>query len=116
MADDSYNLTIKQGETTTLQFTVTGVNLTGFTARSKGRLAHESTATTWDTQASPAVGTITFSAGTNSVVTLTLSATETAAMTRWTAGVYDIEYQSAAGIVTRCLQGTYQVVAEATRA
>lgn len=111
---DSWNPIIKQGETFVLQFTVTGVNLSGFSARSKGRLSHDATATTWDK--STTSGGMTISAGTNSTITLTLTATETAALTRWTAGVYDIEYESASGIVTRVLEGTYVVSAESTRA
>lgn len=111
---DSYNATINQGETFVLTATVTGVNLSGYSARCKGRLSHEATATTWDKSTSG--GGVAISSGTNSTVTLTLTATETAALTRWTAGVYDMEYESAGGVVTRFLQGTYIVTGEVTRA
>ena len=108
---DSYNPRIEQGATCSVPVTVTGVDLTGFTARSKGRADFASTATIWDKSSSPG---ITITAGANSVITLTLTATETAALTRWTVGVFDVEYVSPAGIVTNCLRGRFEVYPEVT--
>ena len=111
---DSYNPRIQQGETWSLAVTVTGVNLSGYTVRSKGRADFASTATTWNTAGGSPVGTISVSAGANSVVTLTLTATETAALTPWTVGVFDLEYVSGGGVVTNFLKGRYEVYPEVT--
>lgn len=110
---DSYNPRITQGETWSLAVTVTGVNLSGYTARSKARLDFDSTATVWNT---PTVGTIAINAGANSTITLSLTAAETAALTPWTVGVFDIEYVSGSGAVTNILKGRYEVYPEVTYA
>jgi hypothetical protein len=47
-------------------------------------------------------------------ITLTISATDTAAIT-WTRGVYDLEMVSGAGVVTRIAQGNVFVNRETTR-
>lgn len=110
---DTYNPRITQGETWPLVVTVTGVNLSGYTVRCKGRADFASTGTIWDK--STTGGTITVSAGANSTVTMTLSATETAALTRWTVGVFDMEYETG-GVVTNILRGVFNVYPEVTRA
>lgn len=110
---DSWNPLIKQGDTFVATITVTGVNLAGYTVRSKGRASHASNQTVWDL--STATGGISVSAGADSIVTLTLTATETAALTAWSCGVYDIEYQSPAGVVTRFLEGNFVVSGESTK-
>jgi hypothetical protein len=109
---DSWNPVIKQGETFTATITVEGVNLSGYVARSKGKTSHSATATVWSL--STQTSGLTITAGVDSVITMTLSATETAQLTAWTAGVYDIEYESPAGVVKRVVQGYYIVTAEAS--
>lgn len=111
----SYNLSIEQGATYTLNVTVTAVNLTGYTARMMGRTSHASNATLFSLTSSPAAG-IVITSGTDSVIAVTLTATQTAALPRWSCGVYDLEYQSAAGVVTRILGGTFVVSGEVTYA
>jgi len=111
---DSYNPIITQGETWSLSLTVTGVNLSGYSARSKGKSSHASTTNLWSK--STTAGGMTITAGTNSVVTLTLSAAETAALSAWSAGVFDIEYESAGGVVTNILKGYFIVQGEVTSA
>jgi hypothetical protein len=113
---DSYNPRITQGETWSLAVTVTGVNLSGYTARSKARLDFDSTATVWDTTAGSPVGTVAITSGANSTITLSLTAAETAALTPWTVGVFDIEYVSGGGAVTNILRGVFSVYPEVTYA
>lgn len=109
---DSWNPTIKQGETFVATITVSGVNLSGYTVRSKGRASHASGTTVWDL--STATSGISVAAGSDSVVTMTLTAAQTAALSPWSCGVYDIEYQSPGGVVTRFLEGVFIVGAEVT--
>lgn len=111
----SYNLAIEQGSTYVLNVTVTAVNLTGYTARMMGRTSHASTSTVFSLTSSPAAG-ITITSGTDSVISVTLTATQTAALSRWSCGVYDLEYQSPGGVVTRILGGTFVVSGEVTYA
>jgi hypothetical protein len=110
---DSWNPLIKQGETFVATITVTGVNLSGYTVRSKARSSHAANATVWDL--STATSGISVSSGANSVVTMTLTATQTAALSAWSCGVFDMEYQSPAGVVTRFLEGVFTVSGEATK-
>jgi hypothetical protein len=112
---DSYNLAIEQGSTYTLNVTVTGVNLSGYTARMQARTSHASGSTVFSLTSSPAAG-IVITAGANSVIAVTLTATQTAALGAWSCGVYDLEYQSGTGVVTKALTGTYVVSGEVTRA
>lgn len=85
------------------------VNLTGFTARMQIRPTAASATTTL----SLTTENITLG-GTAGTITLTISATDTAAIA---AGryVYDLELVSAGGIVTRLLQGVVTVSANVTR-
>jgi hypothetical protein len=110
---DSWNPLIRQGETFVATITVTGVNLAGYTVRSKGRLSHASTSTVWDL--STTTSGISVSAGADSVITMTLTAAQTAALTAWSCGVFDIEYQSPGGVVTRFLEGNFVVSGESTK-
>lgn len=110
-----YNITIDQGSTFTFQFTIqdgtgTAWNLTSYTARMQIRTAAESTSTLVSLTNSSGI-TLGGAAGT---VTITISATQTAAMP---AGrhVWDIEVVSAGGVVTRILEGKAIVKAEVTR-
>lgn len=112
---DSYNLAIEQGSTYTLNVTVTGVNLSGYTARMQGRASHAANSTVFSLTSSPAAG-IVITAAANSVIAITLTATQTAAFAPWSCGVYDLEYQSGTGVVTKALTGTFVVSGEVTDA
>lgn len=87
------------------------VNLTGFTARAQIRPTAASATTTLALTTEN--GRIALG-GTAGTITLSISATDTAAIT---AGryVYDLELVSAGGIVTRLLQGIVTVSANVTR-
>jgi hypothetical protein len=86
-------------------------NLTGFTARAQIRPTAASATTTLSLTTEN--GRIALG-GTAGTITLSISATDTAAIT---AGryVYDLELVSAGGIVTRLLQGVVTVSANVTR-
>lgn len=111
------DIPIEQGATWTLDISVTddngdAIDLTGYTARmSIRRDADDSTALIELTTAN---GRISIAALTG-IVTLVLTAAETAAITTWTRGVYDLELVSAIGTVTRLIQGAVTVLAEVTR-
>jgi hypothetical protein len=107
-----YDITIEQGATFTFAVTVTGVNLTGYAASMQGRTQHAATTTVF-ALTSPSGGLV-ITAGTNSIITVTISATATAALTAPAEGVYDLEY-SISGVVTRILQGMYRITPEVTR-
>lgn len=87
------------------------VNLSGFSARMQIRPTAASATTTLSLTTEN--GRIALG-GTAGTITLTISATDTAAIT---AGryVYDLELASAGGIVTRLLQGIVTVSANVTR-
>lgn len=87
------------------------VNLSGFSARMQIRPTAASATTTLSLTTEN--GRIALG-GTAGTITLTISATDTAAIT---AGryVYDLELVSAGGIVTRLLQGIVTVSANVTR-
>jgi hypothetical protein len=54
-----------------------------------------------------------FIGGNDGLITLTISATDTAALT--SSGVYDLEIISAGGLVSRVIQGTFTLSPEVTR-
>lgn len=112
---NAYNLAIEQGATYSLNVTVASTDLTGYSARMKGRSSHSASSTVFSLTSSPAAG-IVITGGASSTIAITLTATQTAAMTRWSCGVYDLEYESPAGVVTRILAGTFVVSGEATYA
>lgn len=109
----NYDITIEQGATFTFTLTVTGVNLTGFTARMQGRTSHAATSTAFSLTSSPAAGLV-VTAGTNSTIAVTITATQTALLTAPQEGVYDLEYLDGTTVV-RILEGTYRVTPEVTR-
>lgn len=86
------------------------VNLSGYTARLQARAAVEDTTTALSisTTAGIALG------GSLGTVTLSRSATETAALEpgRY---YYDLEVVSSGGVVTRLVEGTLTIYAEVTR-
>ena len=108
------NLTMWQGATWdyTLTWTIsaTPVNLTGYTARMQVRKLHSSPTAVLSLTNLAGI-TLGGSAGT---IVLAATATQTAAITASTY-VYDLELVSGAGVVTRLLEGTMTVDAEATR-
>jgi hypothetical protein len=112
-----YDTTIEQGATFSISVTwkdsnSTPINLTGYTARSQFRKTYEATTTVLDlTTANSGISL----GGTAGTITLTASATTTAALTAPSNGVWDLELVSGGGTVTRLLQGAYVVTPEATR-
>lgn len=90
---------------------LTPVNLTGFTARMQARPSY--TSSTVAVELTTANGRITLG-GALGTITLSLSATETAALTpgRY---VYDLELVSGGGLVTPLAEGILTVSPEVTR-
>lgn len=88
----------------------TPVSLAAFTARMQIRATADAT-TTLDSLVSP---TDIVLDDTNHLITLTISATDTAAYD-FTDAVYDLELVSGAGVVTRLLEGNVTVLSEVTR-
>lgn len=111
-----YDITIEQGATFTFNLQVQSINLTsGYTVRMQGRTSHAATATVFSLTSGGGGITLSHGGGHSHIVPL-IAATVTAAFTAPLAGVYDIEYQeTATGIVTRILEGTFYVTPEVTR-
>ena len=112
-----YDMTIWQGATFNRVFTwrvgtpAVNVNLAGFTARMQLRATPNSAATVLELTTSNGRITLGGAAGT---VTLTLTATETAALPA-NQYAYDLELVAGTGEVTRLLEGFATVDAEVTR-
>jgi hypothetical protein len=114
---NSYNLEINQGATLALVATWkdsagTAVNLTGYTARLNVRETYSSSSAILTLTTENSGITLGGSAGT---ITLSASATTTAALTAPFSGVYDLELVSGGGVVTRLLEGVATVSPEVTR-
>jgi hypothetical protein len=111
---NNYDFCILQGATfeRVIRWKADGdnVNLAGYTARMQIR----STAASATTTLSLTTENSRIALGAAGTITLSISATDTAAIT---AGryVYDLELVSAGGIVTRLLQGVVTVSANVTR-
>lgn len=110
-----YNFTCEQGATFSRIFTAydeTGdpINLTGFTGRMQVRRTAKASAII--ISLTTANGRMTLG-GANGQVALSLTATETAAITE--SGVYDLELVSASGQVIRLLKGSFRLDEEVTR-
>jgi hypothetical protein len=113
---NSFDLTINQGATFELTITWkdsagTAINLTGYSARMQVRETYSSTSSVVSLTNGSGI-TLGGSAGTIAIV---ISATTTAGLTAPFSGVYDLELVSAAGVVTRLLQGAATVTPEVTR-
>jgi hypothetical protein len=108
----NYDISIEQGATLVLTITRNALNLTGYTVRMQGRSSHASTTTVLNSATNVVV---TFVASTNSVITVTMSATNTALLPAPSSGVYDLEAESPTGVVYRILEGAYSVSPEVTR-
>ena len=110
----SVDFTAGQGETfdrtVTWEISDVAVNLTGYTARMQIRKTVKSTSAVVSLTSSSGL-TLGGAAGTIQIV---ISATATAALT---AGryVYDLELVSSGGIVTRVIEGTFELTPEVTR-
>jgi hypothetical protein len=115
MAATTYDLTIEQGATFSQLITYKDngvpVSLTGYTARMQVRATLESASTL--VELTTANGRIALG-GAAGTITLTISATDTAALTSGR-GVYDLELVSGSGIVTRLLQGVATISRNVTR-
>jgi hypothetical protein len=111
---DAYEMRLRQGSTEVVAFTFTGLDLTGFGARMKGKRRHTDTSATFDLTS--AGGQLAVTPGTNSVVTATFPATTTAALDAPATGVWDLEcFNTTTGVVYRDVQGVYLVDAEVTK-
>lgn len=114
MAAANYDFTIEQGATEVRTFTWktsagTPIDLTGYTARMQLRPMLTSETKLLDLTTEN--GGITLG-GVNGTVVVTISASQTAALTR--GGVYDLELVNGP-IVTRFVQGTVSISKEVTR-
>ncbi len=108
-----WDITIEQGATWTTSLTLTGRDLTGCSARMQIRETVSSPSTLLSLTSSPAAG-IAITAGPPGVITITITAAQTAAMA-WKHGVYDLELVTAGGEVERLLKGDVTVDFEVTR-
>ena len=115
MGATTYDILIEQGATysqlVTYKESGVAVNLTGYTARMQVRSTLESASTV--VELTTANGRIALG-GAAGTITLTISATDTAALTAGR-GVYDLELVSGSGIVTRLLQGVATISRNVTR-
>lgn len=108
-----WDIAIEQGATWTTSLTLTDRDLTGCTARMQIRETVSSPSTLLSLTSDPVAG-IAIEAGPPGVITITITATQTAAMA-WKHGVYDLELVSAGGTVERLLKGDVTVDFEVTR-
>jgi len=115
MAATTYDILIEQGATYSQSITYkdngVAVNLTGYTARMQVRATLEAASALIELTTANSRIALGGAAGT---ITLTISATDTAALTSGR-GVYDLELVSGAGIVTRLLQGVATISRNVTR-
>ena len=111
-----YNFTIEQGTTFTIAFAYRDsagnpINITGFSARMHARQPIESARTLINATTANGLLAIT---GVTGTITLSMTATQTAAL-NFTTARYDLELESPAGIVTRLIEGTITLSKEVTR-
>jgi hypothetical protein len=109
-----YDITIYQGATYDVTFTWkdesdTEVNLTGYSARLKARESIDSSSAFISLTSGSGITL----GGTAGTIRVLISATDTAALTQ--SGVYDLELESGAGVVTRLLEGNLVLSKEVTR-
>ena len=108
----NFDISIDQGATYVLTITRNALNLTGYTVRMQGRSSHASSTIVLNSSTNV---TITTAPGINSVITVTINATNTALLPAPSSGVYDLEAESPGGVVYRILEGAYSVSPEVTR-
>lgn len=117
MSAVKFNIRIEQGATFSQPITWKAgeppapVDLTGCTARMQVRHKIKDTAVLLSLTTEN--GRIVLG-GANGIITLKLSATDTAAIA-WTSGVYDLEIVFAGGVVRRLMYGSVTVSQEVTR-
>ena len=115
MSATTYDILIEQGATFSQVITYkeagVAINLTGYTARLQVRSTLESATSVVELTTANSRIALGGAAGT---ITLTISATDTAALTAGR-GVYDLELVSGSGIVTRLLQGVATISRNVTR-
>ena len=111
MAAGKYNFTLEQGTTFSREITVqdsgSAMNLTGYTPRMQMRSTHDSSTIA-----------LTFTASVSNAAQgkIQLSATDSAtSAVEEGIYVYDLEIESAGGVVTRLMQGQITVTPEVTR-
>ena len=114
--EGGHRLTIEQGATFSLSvnYTVSDstVNLSsGYTARMQGRSTYGASTTVFNLANGSG---ITLAASDPNIV-VTLTATQTAALTAPQSGVYDLELEATGGSTTRLLSGEFVVKPEVTR-
>ena len=115
MTAATYNITCEQGSTFIKNLTITdnatstAIDLSTHTARMQVRPDIESSTTLLDLTSG--AGDITLNS--SGVVQITVSATNTAALTQ--GGIYDLELVSSAGVVERVIQGNFDLSKEVTR-
>ena len=114
MAAGKYNITVEQGSTFNLNFTIkTGTvvwDLTSYTARMQVRTSAGATDTLLSLTDSAGITL----GGTAGTVAVTISAAATAALLTGR-HVYDLEIASSAGEVWRVIEGKFTVKQEVTR-
>lgn len=116
MSAGQYDLYIEQGATfqkviTWKDSTGAAIDLTNYSARLQARKTKSSTTTFLE--ATTANGRITLG-GVAGTITIAVPASVTTALTTYS-GVYDLELESAGGVVTRLLEGDVTVSREVTR-
>jgi len=116
MPSAKHELRIEQGANFDVSITYydsTGavVNLTSYTARAKFRTTYSDTAILTLTTENGGI-TLGGAAGT---ISLSVTATATAALSAPSKGVYDLELANPSGNVTRIMEGKYIVTPEATK-
>lgn len=117
MAAGKWNVTVEQGATWIRTITVkddgVGRDLTGYSIRMQVRQRPESN----EVFLSLATGGngITITDAENGIFQLSLTATQTAALTAVGGYYYDLELEDASGHVTRLLEGRFAVSLEVTR-
>ena len=116
MSAGTYDFYIEQGATYQLVVTWkqpdgTPVDLTGYSARMQFRKTKTSTTVLFSGTTANGVISLGGAAGT---VSITIPATSTDDFT-FGCGVYDLELESAGGIVTRLIEGDVEVSKEVTR-
>ena len=116
MTAATYNITCEQGSTFVKTLTITdnatppvARNLSTYSGRMQVRPDIESSTKLLDLTSSS--GDITLNS--SGVVVVTVSATDTAALTQ--GGIYDLEIEDASGVVERVVEGTFTLDKEVTR-
>lgn len=109
-------ITVEQGSTFTLSINYKDSNgatidLSTYSARMQCRVGRESTTTAFSITSASEIAL----GSSDPNLLITIPATTTAAYDAPLRGVYDLEIESASGIVTKLLKGTLLIEAEVTR-